>query len=183
MEINRNLIEILTFFFENPYEELHLRAISKRTKISIFSVKKSVDALISLNLLKERRVGRMRYIKANVDNLFFKYLKIAFNLKEILDSGIIEYLAETIPGLFSVVLFGSVAKGEDDENSDLDLLIIGQHTRRIDLKKFEERIGKEIKPIIMKWSEWKKEARKNRAFYLEVITTGICLYGNLPVVE
>jgi len=183
MIINRNTWKMLTFFFNNPYTETHLREISRITQVSIFSVKMSVDYLVSLNLLMERKVGRMRYVKPNMDNLFFKYLKISFSIKKIIESALIEHLLQNIPGIFSIVLFGSVAKGEDDKNSDLDLLIIGQRTKKLNFTKFENKIGRKIKPIVMKWSEWKKESKKNKPFYLEVITAGIPLHGSLPVTE
>jgi len=183
MIINKNTWKILSFFFDNPYLDIHLRELSRITKVSIFSAKVSVDYLLSLNLLTEKKVGRMRYLKPNMDNLFFKYLKISFSIKKIIDSGLIEYLSQNVPGIFCIVLFGSVARGEDDKNSDLDLLVIGQRTKKLYFCKFENKIGRKIKPIILKWAEWKKESEKNRAFYLEIITTGISLYGRLPVLK
>ena len=183
MIINQSTWKILSFFFDNPYLEVHLRELSRITKVSTFSTKISVDYLLSLNLLKERKVGKMRYVRANSSNLFFKYLKISFSIKKIMDSGLMEYLLQNVPGIFCIVLFGSVARGEDDKNSDLDLLVIGHRTNKLEFSKFESKIGRKIRPIILKWTEWKKESEKNKAFYLEVITQGIPLYGDLPVVR
>ena len=182
MFLNQNALKVLQYFFDNPYEEIHLRELARKTGVSIFSVKSIVDYLTSINVLVERRVGRMRYLKANLENLFFKYLKIAFTIKKILDSKLVEYLVETIPGVSSIVLFGSAARGEDDAKSDLDLLIIGQ-PKPLELSRFERELKREVKPIVFKWSQWKREARENKPFYLEVITSGICLYGSLPVVD
>ena len=43
----------------------------------------------------------------------------------------------------AIVLFGSAARGEDIEDSDIDLLVIAKETG-IDLGRFEERIQRRI---------------------------------------
>lgn len=178
---NTILGKILIFFYKNSYDEVYLRELSKRLKLNVFSVKTYADELVKEGLLLETRKGKERYLKAS-NNLTFKYLKIAYNLHKFLSSGIIDYIKEKVPLLTSIVIYGSVARGEDSEKSDLDLLIIGQKVR-LDLRKFEEKLGREIIPLFFKWSEWKKQARKNKGFYQNVIIDGIVVYGNMPVVE
>jgi predicted nucleotidyltransferase len=173
--------KLLVFFYRNSYEELYLRQLSKRLRLSTFSVKTYADELVKEGILLETRRGKERYLKAS-NNLTFRYLKIAYNLHNFLSSAIIDYLKEKIAVLSSVVIYGSIARGEDTENSDLDLLIIGQKVR-LDLKKFEEKLGREIIPLFFKFSEWKKQAKENRGFYQNVIVDGIVVYGSMPVIE
>jgi predicted nucleotidyltransferase len=40
----------------------------------------------------------------------------------------------------TILLFGSYAKGEDTESSDIDLFLIGRE-KQLNLKKFEEELG------------------------------------------
>ncbi|HEC77358.1 MAG TPA: nucleotidyltransferase domain-containing protein [Thermoplasmatales archaeon] len=182
MEFDTPLWKVLQLFFSNPYHEVYLRELARKADASVFSVKRIVDELVKEGMLLERKNGNMRYIKANMDNLFFRYLKIAFSIKKIEESGLIEYLIKNIPALSSIILFGSIAKGEDDEKSDVDLLVIGQK-KKMDLSKFEENMGREVRVITMRWSEWREYAKENKAFYREIITNGIVLYGNMPVIE
>ena len=182
MNLDTATLKVLSYFFLHPYKEIHLRELSRRTGLSIFSVKRVVDALVEERILEERRRGNMRYLRANMGSLFFRHLKIAFSIRRIEKSGVVEYLVEKIPAVTSIVLFGSVAKGEDDESSDIDLLVIGQK-RKMDLSEFERSLGKEIVVVIMEWSEWREHAKRDRAFYREVITKGIPLYGDIPVIE
>jgi len=109
-------------------------------------------------------------------------LKIAFSIKKIEESGLIEYLIKNVPAIHSIILFGSMARGEDDENSDVDLLVIGQR-KKLDLSKFEKKVGREIRAIVMRWGEWRIKAKEDKAFYIEITTNGIVLYGNMPVIE
>ena len=175
-------LKVVKFFLENPYEEAYLRQLAKRLNLSSFAIKKYADLLVREDFIKEERKANLRYFKANTNNLFFKHLKIAFNINIILKSGLLDFLKENLVNVSSIVLFGSTAKGNDDKNSDIDILIIGKE-KYLDLVKFEEKIDKEITLRIFSWSEWNKQATENKAFYSDVISHGIPLNGELPLIQ
>ena len=175
------LFEFARFFLENPYQEVYLRGISRKLKISTFAVKKYADDLVKKELLLEERRANLRYLKLNTSNVVVKYLKISLSLQRVRDSGIVEFILDNIRNVSSIVLFGSVAKGEDGEDSDIDLVIIGK-SKTLDFVKFEKNMGREINYHVFSWNEWNKQLTENRAFYLDVVTHGISLYGELPVV-
>ena len=182
MIFNTVSMKLMQYFFDNPYEQTHLRELSRKTNTSIFSTKKNIDKLIKQNILIEKRQGNQRLVKPNIENQFFKHLKIAYSLKKIQDSQVLEFLEKNIPAISSITLYGSTAQGKDDEKSDIDLLIIGQKTK-IDISKFEKKINKEINLLIMKWSEWRTHANQDKPFYREIIKDGIALVGDIPVIE
>ena len=175
-------LKVVKFFLENPYEEVYLRQLARKLNLSSFAIKKYADLLVKENFIKEDRKANLRYFKADINNLFFKQLKIAFSIKLILNSGLLDFLKENLANVSSTVLFGSMAKGEDDENSDVDILIIGKE-KYLNLKKFEEKIGKDITLHIFSWSEWNKQAVENKAFYSDIIIYGIPMYGELPFTQ
>ena len=176
------LLKVVKFFLENPYEEVYLRQLANKLKLSTFATKKYADFLIKEDLIREERKANLRYLKANINNLFFKQLKISFNINKILKSGLINFLQENIANISSIVLFGSMAKGEDDKNSDVDILIIGKE-KYIDLNKFEEKIYKNITLHIFSWSEWNRKAKEDKAFYFDIIGYGLTLYGEMPLIK
>jgi len=182
MIFNTASMKIMQYFFNKPYEQIHLRELSRKTNTSIYSTKKIVDSLVNQKILTEKRQGNQRYIKPNMENQFFKQLKIAFSIKKIQDSQILQQLEEKIPAISSITLYGSTAQGNDDEKSDIDLLIIGQKSK-IDISKYEKKINKEINLIIMKWSEWRQHANQDKPFYREIVKDGIALFGDIPVIE
>ena len=179
---NQVPLKILKFFLENPYKEVYLRELAKNLKLSVFAIKKYADLLIKEGLVKEERKANLRYFKANTNNLFFKYLKIAFNINLILKSGLIDFLKENIANISSIILFGSIAKGEDTKKSDIDILIIGKE-KPLNLEKFEKKLERDINLHIFIWSDWNKKAKKDTPFYFEIIGPGIPLYGELPIVK
>lgn len=180
----KNLIflKIVKFFLENPYKEIYLRALAKNLKLSPYAIKKYADLLVKENLIKEERKANLRYFKANINNLFFKYLKIASNINLLLKSGLIDFLKDNLANVSSIVLFGSMAKGEDNKESDVDILIIGKE-KYLELRKFEEKIDRKITLHIFGWSEWNKKAKQDNPFYFEIISYGISLYGELPLIK
>lgn len=176
------LLKVVKFFLENPYEDVYLRLLAKKLNLSPFAVKKYADLLIKENFITEERKANLRYFKANINNLFFKYIKIAFNIKLILSSGLLDFLKENISNISTIVLYGSMAKGEDEKKSDVDILVIGKE-KYLSLDKFEEKIRKNITLHIFSWSEWNKKAKQDKAFYYGVTGYGIPLYGELPLVK
>ena len=176
------LIQVLRFFLENPYEEVYLRELAKKMKISPYATKKYADLLVKENIIREEKKANLRYFKSNTTNLFYKYLKIAFAMQLIHKSMVVEYLKKNIANVSAIILFGSVAKGENTKESDLDIVIIGKE-KSINLTNVEDRIGTTINTHIFSWSEWNKKAKNDKAFYHEVVNYGIPLFGELPLVQ
>lgn len=78
-----------------------------------------------------------------------------------------------------IILFGSVARGEDDSNSDIDILIISNHGRKI-----EPLIAEEVVKIILDkgelisahvMSEKHFNQTKNYSFLTNVLKDGVVL--------
>ena len=182
MIFNTTSMKIFSFFFNNPYKQIHLRELSRKTKTSIYSTKTIVDDLVKQKILIENRQGNQRLIKPNMEDKFFLQLKIAFSIKKIQDSHLIKFLEEKIPAISSITLYGSIAEGKDDSKSDIDLLIIGQD-KKLDISSYEKKINKEINLLIMKWSDWRIHSSKDKPFYRDVVKNGIALYGDIPVIE
>ena len=179
---NLQLLKLTEFFLKNPYKEFYLREISKKLKLSPFAIKKYSELLLKHGLILEERKANLRYFKANINNLYYKHLKISFGINLLLKSNILNFLKENISNLSSIVLFGSTARGLDDENSDIDLLIIGKE-KYLQLQKFEDILKKEISLHIFSWNEWVKKAKEDAPFYFEVISHNILLYGELPLIK
>lgn len=175
-------INLVKFFLENPYEEFYLRELAKKLKLSPFAVKKYCDILVKEDIIKDEKKAKLRFFHANVSNIFFRQLKISFNINVILKSGLLDLLKENITNISSIVLFGSMAKGEDSKESDVDILVIGKE-KYLDLEKIEEKLDKKINLHILSWSEWSKNAENNKAFYFDIIIYGMSLYGELPLVK
>ncbi len=175
-------LTILELFIKNPYERYYLREASRILGISPMTVKRALDILVQERLLIREEFKKQILYRANMNSAVFKHLKVAYNLAWLEEKGIVDFLKENLPGLSSLVLYGSLAKGENDEKSDIDLLAISSSSEKRDLR-LMELSEKETSLTLFTPAEWREQAKKNKAFYMDVITEGIVLLGTRPVVE
>ena len=176
---NLLILKALAFFIDNPYEEIHLREFSRRLKISSNSAQRFLNLFLEQKFIKEERKANLRYFKANLDNLVFRYIKKTYSIKKLEDAGLVDHLANNFS---NVVLFGSVAKGIDEQKSDIDLVCTGNN-KSPNLGNYENILKRQINTHIFSLPEWKKQKDKNKAFYQDVIVDGINLIGEIPIVE
>lgn len=90
------------------------------------SAQKQVDRLVEAGVLKEdARRGRQRSIRANTDFILYpELLSIARKSFAVVEP-LKEALAPFADHITSAFVFGSVAKGTDSGQSDIDLIVIG----------------------------------------------------------
>jgi predicted nucleotidyltransferase len=175
-------LNVLQLFIKNPYERYYLREASRILDISPMTVKRALDLLVKERLLIREEFKNQILYKGNMESSAFKHLKVAYNVAWLEEKGIVDYLKENLAGLSSLVLYGSFAKGENDEKSDIDILAISSSGKKRDIK-LADMLGSETSLTVLKPAEWKEQAKKNKAFYIDIITEGIVLFGTRPVVE
>ncbi len=175
-------LTILELFIKNPYERYYLREASRMLDISPMTVKRALDMLVKERLLIREELKNQILYKGNMESSAFKHLKVAYNLAWLEEKGIVDHLKENLAGLSSLVLYGSFAKGENDEKSDIDILAISSSAKKRDIK-LADMLGRETSLTVLKPAEWIEQAKKNKAFYMDIITEGIVLFGTRPVVE
>lgn len=174
-------LKVLSLFMDNPYEKHYLREAARRLKISPMTLKRSLDFLLKNNLiLKEKSKNQILY-SANIQNPAFRHIKISRSLSVLMQKGIVEFIKEKVPSVSSIILYGSYAKGEETKDSDMDILIITSVKRNIS-GELTSLLRRDANLSLFSPSEWSRQAKTNRAFYLDVITEGVVLYGTRPVV-
>ncbi len=167
---------------DNPYEKYYLREAARLLKISPMTLKRSLDFLLKNKLIQKENIKNQILYLANMNNPAFRYLKISYNLSLLVNKNLVEFTRKEIPEISAIVLYGSFAKGENDKGSDIDILVISPVKKSISTN-VSELLGKVVNLSFFSPAQWNKQAKTNRAFYLDVITEGIVLYGTRPVVE
>ena len=62
MIFNTTSMKIMQYFFNSPYEQIHLRELSRKAKISVYSTKKIADNLVNQKILIEKRQGSLGFL-------------------------------------------------------------------------------------------------------------------------
>jgi predicted nucleotidyltransferase len=179
---NPLVLNALKFFTKNPYEKVYVREFARKLSISPNTANRFLNYFLENNLLQEEKIANLRYFKANLKSQTFRQIKKTINIHEIESTNILDQLN---PFCFNLVLFGSCANGTDDSTSDFDFLIISKKKQEIReiFSKNEKKFSKEISLHIFTPLEWKEQKNKNKAFYQDIVSTGINLIGQMPLLN
>lgn len=173
--------KVLAFFFAHPYREIHLRELARMVRLEPSSVHRALASLLMEGLVTKRKERYASYFKASMSPVF-KMSKLAFTLAKFRKARVVQRITGSGTGLSSILLFGSAARGEDDESSDYDILVIARECH-LTGSELAAKLGREVNLKRFTLAEWKKGAKANRAFYLEVISSAVPLFGEKPVID
>jgi predicted nucleotidyltransferase len=149
--INQTTLKMLGLYRSNYNVSFHVRAVARETNIDVKAIQLQLRMLEKINVVSSAQKGRNKEYSLNLNNYLTKYYMI---LAETFAS--ITYLSKNfeVKKLFSeigdkigdsVMLFGSFAKGEMTQKSDIDLLVIGDKKPDLDAVREAGRlIGREI---------------------------------------
>lgn len=164
----RNLLKL---FLTNPKKAFYTREVAKLSGEPLNAVRRELGYLEKAGLLKAHREGNRKYFEVVKEFPFFA------ELKKIIYStiGLGDYLRNMLKDSSSIELafiYGSVAKGEERKNSDIDLFIVG----KIDedglhklISDIEKEIGREINYTLMTREEFTKRIKRGDPFIGRVL--------------
>ena len=162
-------------FFRFSTKEHTLKDVSNRIKIAHTSVRQNLRNLVKIGLIQQRIEKRGKRMfplyKADRNNKSFIQCKKIYNLQLMMESGMIPYVEEKLMPK-CIVMFGSFQRGEDAEESDIDLFVESKQ-EEIELKQFEKKLGRKIEIHFKEhFTSYPKELKNN-------IINGTVLHGFL----
>lgn len=119
---NKKRMEIMKFFLTKPTTEFSQTEIISKLKLAKPTAIKQLNFLESNNLILTKKIGRTKLYKLNRASHIARELKRLFNLT----SELLENVIENLKQARKIIVFGSFAKGEDTETSDVDIIAIGE---------------------------------------------------------
>ena len=160
------ILETIVFKTDN----VSVNNIANQLKLSKGLVSKYFDILAKRGILKKVN-GKLRI----TDSSPVKGIKILFNIKSI-DLNIFKKSSF----VRSVGLYGSCAKGENTEDSDIDLWIKVSNVSEEKLAALTSKLNKEIKnvkPLFLTDKKIEKAKKEDPLFYHSLVFGSIILYG------
>jgi len=123
---------VLVFLTRHHDESFSMTDIAEAVDYSRPTVTKTVDILASNDLVVEEREGTRRLVQINRDRLSKPddpVLEIPQSEFHAPVTAATEALLDELEGVLAVVLYGSVARGEADRRSDIDLWVLVREDR------------------------------------------------------
>ncbi len=166
---SKNRIKIMGFLFFQK-KETHLREISRELKISPSAVKGEVENLLFVGVIKKEKdkitLNQKSTILEDLKNILIKTEFIVYPIKEALKGINADF----------IFIFGSFARGEFTEESDIDLMVIGKIKSDEVYEKIklaEDKIRKEINPVVWTLEHFKE--KKESGFVKDIFKKGIIM--------
>lgn len=187
--------KILDVFIKDPFKEIHLREIARLSKVSLNNVDNSMRLFVKDGIFKRREVSNMVFFKPNLENetllKIFEYIEMEKkNRYYERNKKIARLLQKYTEGIVTlsdkkiqlVILFGSVARGEWDKGSDIDILAVvsgreNEVTPVLNKAKIDVSPLLEIQPISTTTEKFVAGFKKKTEFYDELWKDRVVLYN------
>lgn len=164
---------VLGLLLLNPEQSYHVREIARITNTAAGTLHKELARLAEAGLLVRNKMGNQVRYSANRDCPVFE--ELASILRK--TSGLVDVLAEALSPVKSLVnvafVFGSLARGEQQPGSDVDVMLVGSlgfaDAVQI-LHPVQASLQREINPVVYSLDEFRRRRSHADSFIIEVLS-------------
>jgi DNA-binding transcriptional ArsR family regulator len=164
---------ILAAMFVQPEKAWYVSELARRMGVPSSSLQRELQDLTGAGILKSHRQGRMVYYQANTGSPVFPDLR-GLLLKT---AGLVDVLADALKPMAArlrlAFVYGSIASGHEQSDSDIDLMVVGKVSPSelaLPLRQARESLGREINPTVYTSSEFDKKRAAKDHFLTQVLT-------------
>ena len=168
----RALVALLRVFFLHPDREFYQRELVLLTQDRLFVVQLALRRLVSTGVVESLRRGNRTFFRARASHPAFADLKSMILKTFGLGDRLRDALAPLVPRMSVAFVYGSVARHEEQDSSDVDLMLIGQLRGRevaSALAPAKRELDREINVTVYRPEEVRKRYRQRHPFIREVI--------------
>ena len=151
---------VLRYFLLHKDTEGHVNELARRLLLDSGNLTRKLIELENNGILKSRWQGAQRLYSLNsafpLLKEYKKIIKQTIGLEHILRGAF-----KNVPGIKKAIIFGSYADDKMDPKSDIDVLVVGDHSA-IDLQRkiaaIQKSMDREINVVSMTPGEYRKQA-------------------------
>lgn len=166
--------EILAATLLTPEKSWYLSELAAHLRTSPSSLQRELEALAKSGILERKQDGRRTYYQAQTASPVFNELRVLFS-KTV---GIVPLLKSELARFGGKIkwaaIYGSIARGEEHGQSDIDLLVVGSigMTDLVPvLQRLEQQFGREVN--VIRYSELEFLAKRHsRDHFLNSVLKG-----------
>ncbi len=174
-EQSKITIKVLRYFLINLKKKYYINELAKNLEIDPGNLFRKLRELEEEGVLISEKKGNQRYYGLNKEYRLLKEIKQYYKIKYGVDNLIKEKLKE-IEKVKEAYIFGSYAKGTISEESDIDILLIGDHSP-IDAKRkilpLQRSLGREINIIDLSFEDFEKKKKEKDEFIENIFSEKI----------
>ncbi|MEF8875062.1 MAG: nucleotidyltransferase domain-containing protein [Candidatus Thermoplasmatota archaeon] len=178
-------LKVIKALMEYPDRDWGLNDIAEESEVSKTTVWRAVNRLEERNYVSASEVGRSKLVKVKNRKVLKRILKASRAEIDELEEAAKRFVGEIrkFEGVKKCVLFGSVARGTADLNSDIDILILFQdrdEKTEDEISQIAEKISSKesvrIMPDVMEKERFELMEKHEDSFAENIKEEGITLY-------
>lgn len=178
-------LKVIKALMEYPDRDWGLKDISEESGVSKTTVWRAVNRLEERNYVSTSEVGRSKLVEVKNRKVLKRILKASRAEIDELEEAAKRFVGEirNFEEVKKCVLFGSVARGTADLNSDIDILILfqdGDEKTEDEISQIAEKISSEesvrIMPDVMEKERFELMEKHEDSFAENIKKEGITLY-------
>jgi predicted nucleotidyltransferase/biotin operon repressor len=174
----------------NTHLEMSGRQIASDIGMSPWACHRALQDLTDQGALVMRNMGRTYLFRLNEESYVVEELLLPLFQKEkqLLEAAIREMVDGLSKSIVSIILYGSVSRGEERSSSDLDVLVLvstdadQDQIQELFAEKndyFISRFGNVLSPIILSIAEFRQRYGGGDGLLREIVDTGRVIHGKL----
>jgi len=144
---------VLGVLFGRPDQSFFANEIVRLAGGGFGAVHRELAVLEAAGLVTASRIGNQKHYQANRRAPIFEELRGIVTKTVGVADVLREALAPLEPRIRAAFVYGSIAKGTDTANSDIDLMVVGDKVEYADIFKrvsdAERRLGRKINPSVL----------------------------------
>lgn len=164
---------VLGLLLLHPDTSYHVRELARLTGTSAGTLHKELTKLTSGGVLRRQAVGNQVHYSADRDCPVFEELASILRKTSGLVDVLVEALSSVEKNIVLAFVFGSVARGEQQSNSDVDVMLIGSlgfaDAVQV-LYPVQATLQREINPVVYSLDEFRRRAASDDSFVREVLS-------------
>lgn len=167
-------VKLLGYFFLNRSTRISVGELARVVGEDKGNVSRQLGKLFSEGLLLYEPIGTQKHLYLNTNYPLLKETEKIYKSTYGFEAELVKKL-KSLKGLKEAYLFGSYGKKKFDQNSDIDLLLVGSHSAlessRL-ITPMQKTFGREINMISYTETEFEKKKKNGDKFVLQAIGEG-----------
>ncbi|WP_420964629.1 nucleotidyltransferase domain-containing protein [Bradyrhizobium sp. B120] len=151
---------VLALLFGQPERSFYTSEILREVNSGVGAVDRELGRLHHSGLVTLERIGNQKHYRANQDAPIFEELRGLLEKTVNVTEPLKKSFERHVRGIHSAFIFGSVAKGSDTADSDVDILVIGDDLNYVDLytaaQEAERALQRPVHPLFLSSQDWER---------------------------
>jgi predicted nucleotidyltransferase len=163
---------VLGLIFGQPERSFYMSEIIRKVQSGTGAVERELSRLQRSGLVSVERIGNQKHYRANQQSPIFAELRSIVAKTVAVTEPLRKSLEPYSNEIKAAFVYGSVAKGMDTANSDIDLIVIGDELNYSGLyaavQNAEDALHRTVSPTFLSFEDWWRKASGKRSFISKV---------------